>query len=398
MEKINTEIDENTDCYKFYGYSNNDYFNNCQNNIMLLLILTFIYKIMSLFGIALTLESTLIVSQIFNIICIEIAIFLGIRILKKKTDTYTSLIYLVLSCLFLPYYINSFRFYTDTIVLPFLMLLISLFFTLKDKELSKKQVILNCILLGIIAFFAIKIKQSIAIVVIAMIAYLIFQKRKQLLLYLTTIFLPTLLIFMTLFNLYIHKASWIDFSREEYIKLPTLHWIALGMTGNGSFNKSIVKAELYNETTIKEKEQIVKHILKAQFATYENFGDFLDFEFEKAVSTWCDGRYHQTTHVKWFYFDTILQDFLVKDGKYYDFFRTFLKIYSFFFIVCFLQISVKQLKEKDCPNTILYSLIILGLAIFLSIWETKSRYLLSFIPIFLLLISLHLAELSSKKN
>jgi len=365
---------------------------------MLLLIFTLIYKLMSLFGIALTLESTLIVAQFFNIICIEIAIILGILLLKKYKDSYTSLIYLVFSCMFLPYYINAFRFYTDTIVFPFLMLLIYLFITLKNVKLSKKKTILYYILLGIIAFFAIKIKQSALIVIIAMFIYLIFQKKKQILLYMSTIFLPILLILMYLFNLYIHNASWIDFSREEYIKLPTISWIALGMTGNGSFNENVVKAQLYNETTIKEKEQIVWYILKEKFATYESPIDFIDFELKKAVSTWCDGKYYQATHVKWYYFDTFLQDFLLNNGKYYDPFNIVLKIFPFFLIVCFLQISFKQLREKNCPNSIFYTLIILGLAIFLSIWETKSRYLLSFIPVFLLLVSLHLSEMSSKKE
>lgn len=82
--KINTEIDENTSCYHFYGYSNNDYFNNCQNNIMLLLILTLLYKVMSLLGFALTLEGTLLISQFFNILCIELAIWIGLKILQKK--------------------------------------------------------------------------------------------------------------------------------------------------------------------------------------------------------------------------------------------------------------------------------------------------------------------------
>ena len=182
-------------------------------------------------------------------------------------------------------------------------------------------------------------------------------------------------------------------SREEWIKFPTAHWISLGMTKSGSYNQDLVNLLLEHETTVEQKEQIVLQVLKQQLDSYESMGDFLDFEFEKAVTTWCSGTYYQNSHLTWFYTPNIFQEFLLSDGKYFETFSIVLKTYSFFLLVCFLQISIQQLKEKNCPNHVFYSLIILGLALFLSFWETKSRYLLSFVPIFLLLVCDHLAKM-----
>lgn len=391
--KINTEIDENTSCYHFYGYSNNDYFNNCQNNIMLLLILTLLYKVMSLLGFALTLEGTLLISQFFNILCIELAIWIGLKILQKKEDPFTSFIYFILSFFFLPYFINAFRFYTDTIVLPFSMLLIYLFISIDEQKDNQKKRIFSWIGMGLLAFLAIQIKQSAGIIVVAMFLFLLFQKRKRDLLHFCTILLPILFLLMALFQFWIHHTSWIDMSREEWIKFPTAHWISLGMTKSGSYNQDLVNLLLEHETTVEQKEQIVLQVLKQQLDSYESMGDFLDFEFEKAVTTWCSGTYYQNSHLTWFYTPNIFQEFLLSDGKYFETFSIVLKTYSFFLLVCFLQISIQQLKEKNCPNHVFYSLIILGLALFLSFWETKSRYLLSFVPIFLLLVSDHLAKM-----
>ena len=272
--KINTEIDENTSCYHFYGYSNNDYFNNCQNNIMLLLILTLLYQMMSLFGFALTLEGTLLISQFFNILCIELAIWIGLKILQKKEDPFTSFIYFILSFFFLPYFINAFRFYTDTIVLPFSMLLIYLFISIDEQKDNQKKRIFSWIGMGLLAFLAIQIKQSAGIIVVAMFLFLLFQKRKRDLLHFCTILLPILFLLMALFQFWIHHTSWIDMSREEWIKFPTVHWISLGMTKSGSYSQDLVNLQLEHETTVEQKEEIVLQILKQQLSSYENMGEF----------------------------------------------------------------------------------------------------------------------------
>lgn len=388
--EINSEIDENTSCYHFYEDSNNDYFNRYPNNIMILMILTLLFGAMKLIGINLTLGATLIAAQIVNIICIEAAIILGVKILKKRYSNYSSFIFLILSCLFLPYYLNAFRFYTDTIVMPFIMLMLYFVVKLED-NLTNKQSILYWILLAIISFIGIEIKQSAAIVLIAIFVFYLLKWDKYKLIKFLTILLPIYLLFTILFGFYIHNCKWIDLKNEENIRLPAMHWISMGMSGDGGYNQKIVGLQLENETNIEQKEKIAIEIIKRELSGY-NLLEFIDFELKKAVNTWCDGKYYQESHMQWYYNKTIIQEFILPEGKYYNGFDIITKIYSFLIIVTFIEIAVIQIKRKQCPNELLILLVIIGLAVFLSIWETKSRYVLSFIPMFLTLIAANISR------
>lgn len=384
--KINTEVDEHTSCYGFYGNSNNDYFINYQNNIMILLILSLLFKVVKVFGIVLTTETAIIIAQIFNIICIELTIIFGMLILRKKVGNYATLLFLMLSCSFIPFYINSFRFYTDTIVMPFIMLMLYISVKLEDKLKMRYSIILY-ILLGIVSFLAIKIKQSAAIVFIAIFIYYIFKKDWKKIIQLSAISLPIFILLLIIFNVYIRNAKWIDFTNEETAKIPTISWLALGMSEEGGYNQGVINAQKIGETTIKEKENIVKNILKEELSKYNNIIEFINFEFKKAVSTWIDGKYYQGNHVTSYYEKSIIHEFILPDGKFYKGFDIVTKTFSFFVLGICIVVSCIQLKKKDCPEEILIELTIIGIAIFLSFWETKARYLLSFTPLFLMLMA-----------
>ena len=71
--------------------------------------------------------------------------------------------------------------------------------------------------------------------------------------------------------------------------------------------------------------------------------------------------------------------------KNYSYYLYFAQGIQFAFVMCLLITAYKAIVSKNYENTYI-RIAIFGVLIFLLLWENRSRYLLNYIPIFIVII------------
>ncbi|MGF2190722.1 hypothetical protein ACQUD0_10330 [Vagococcus fluvialis] len=361
---------------------NISYFARYPNNNLVLLITTFFYKIINFFLPNSSEELFIKYSIVFNSILVTSSIYFtsqSAKVLYGNRFKYISIAFLIF---FTPTLFYTEIFYTDTLGL-FLVSVISYILVITLKNFNLK----HSILLGIIFAFGFKIKAFIIIILIACIIVLFLKEKLKILekfllifLLITTFFCSNLLLSTTM-----DKIIGIDEELYYEFQFPTSHWIMMSLNPEyeGGFNQ-----DDYAETRdTNGKENKKKLINKKIEARVDNFGidGLLKHGFlTKMKRTWTVGSMatddyasRQNIH------NTFLQDFIIIKGKkhhIYYFWSQATHLFLIFLILLSGLLSfIKRKNEID-----LFNISILGLILFLIIWECNSRYLFSFIPLFLL--------------
>jgi hypothetical protein len=111
----------------FATKSYNDYFVIYNNNYFYLSFLTLYYKIVTSFGIDVYSDTAMYAGILLNVFCIDAAVAFGTLAAKKLYGNFGSVIFVLMSALFVPYYIHAYRFYTDSLSMPYPILIILLY-------------------------------------------------------------------------------------------------------------------------------------------------------------------------------------------------------------------------------------------------------------------------------
>ena len=134
------------------------------------------------------------------------------------------------------------------------------------------------------------------------------------------------------------------------------------------------------------KQENIKKI-KERLKTYGTQGYIKFLNNKIKGQTWGTGTYDFETILNSYNVDNnIAHQFLLSNGKYYRPVFYYCQIFHFtmlFAIIVSIGYSIKNGKKEN-SIMIITKLSIFGLLLFLLIWETRSRYMLNFIPIYIL--------------
>ncbi|MEE0859223.1 MAG: glycosyltransferase family 39 protein [Acutalibacteraceae bacterium] len=312
-------------------------------------------------------------------------------LISKRLFKPIGVLFTAVACfLFAPFYTYTAYYYSDSLSIPFTTIsiyLIILGVQTAQEKLSKK--ILFLVLAGLSTAVGYTIKGSILVILVGAIVYIILaHKLKETVISIVSIVLA-FVIFMSGINMFINSFNFVteeELYEEQY---PINHWIMMGLNGNGSFNlkdaSATRKAGNYDEKKEYANKEIVKRI-----------GDMgiegmVEHLYHKSSFTWSDGTYWINYHLNSKDADgneienrNPLFEFVLKDGKYIGLFSA----YSNAFHVCMLFMMIVSAyfmaKKKQITEMTLIHGVIFGVALFFLIWETRSRYLYNFTPLFLL--------------
>jgi hypothetical protein len=185
------------------------------------------------------------------------------------------------------------------------------------------------------------------------------------------------------FNSYIY-AYYLQKEVVEKQHVPYSHWVMMGLEGNGAYNDQDYQFT-YSFTDPSEK---VKGNLRVIAERLKNFGvwGYLEFADRKQQLNFGSGIYAVNEMID----DgptreTVLHDFGLGDGKYFEQFRHVSQGYH---VYLFLLIIVSALLDgfaKNYRNPELFSvrLAVLGIFMFLMMWEASSRYIINYLPVFI---------------
>ena len=375
----------------FFEGSNNDYFVRYHNNIALLGILAVFYKVLSFFSLTADHIMSNYMSVLLNIAFIMTGVLFGLLAAKNWFGKKGMLTYLIMSALFVPYYIHACRFYTDTMSLPFVTLIMWLY-SIPDEKFRFKY--LKYLLLGAVICAGALVKGSIMLVIVALVAHLILCSIKNI--KFAVVAVITLLVLNSAWNAYIVNCDWVNLSKNEKLEFPLTHWIMMGVNTdvNGGYSQSDFE---YTDSfpTKDEKLSANVEVIMRRFGEFDSLSDFADYEFSKAALTWGDGQYMQNNHIEWGINKGKIYDFISVSGSQYSMYNIYIVVFAFCMYIFAVAGGVFNLKENKSDCGMFLRLTMLGVIFFFMMWESKSRYILNFTPVFMLAAIYGLEEIKT---
>lgn len=376
----------------FSNTNNNiDYFCMCPNNIPILILFKSIFYIFNSIGLTNFLE----IGIVINIIAIDLSILFTYLVAKKCIGINKAIMILIIFAIMPTTYLYAPIFYTDTLSMLFPILTIYLYLKIKELKNIKSLILLN-ILLGIVIFIGINLKFTIIIAWIAICIYEIFinkkdkQQCKQIVIGIGTAILVILA--LTCGKSFILKNYFIYYDKMENDKLPATHYIMMSLKGDGRYSqKDVDYSTSFNTYNERIEGNIAEIRNRAKKHTEEK--DWLEFINNKIRSTWGDGTFYIPWQLERKPINNgIWQDFVFRDGKYSDIY----KYYSQAIYISMLIFGLLSLFNTEKRLGIIGRLIIIGVFLTFVIWEAKSRYIVNFIPIFIIIEILGLDTMDKK--
>ena len=167
--------------------------------------------------------------------------------------------------------------------------------------------------------------------------------------------------------------------------MPVEYWLLIGSTGNGGFNQELyeyVKGYgTYEERKTAAREKFVETIKEYTFIT------FVQHINEKLKYTWADGTYMAPEKLRR---DPVergeLYEYVASGGEKTEDYKYFPQVMHMSMLILMVIAVIDIIRKKDYERDDVFLFIaIFGIAVFLMFWENRSRYILTLIPIMLIL-------------
>lgn len=363
------------------------YFSTYSNNLLLLLMQ---HKLITQYGL-----SYINVQQI-TIFLVDISGLINIllvRLINKKYFKRAVMIHLFWLLLF-PMIIIP---YSDAWVLPFVSSYIFCFYVVRYCKLKFNIKILFVLLGSITVVGAYYIKPSSIIPVIAIVIMEVLNGMRMGPLYKTSnrklIVSYILCLFLIITSFLMIKGK---INNQKYIEInssdamPAIHFVAMGMQGNGGYNQTLVN-EMLAQKNKKQREIISQKIIRKTLKKY-GFWGYVKFLLMKQGYNTSDGtfgwlkegnfltgKYSHSSEMA-----RNIQNFIYPSGKNLPVFNYCAQV---FWIVLLLFLLADYSVEDNFKQTLKLSLV--GGWVFLLLFEGgRSRYLIQFLPIILTLASI----------
>lgn len=375
-------------------YFNSSYFARYPNNVAILLLVTLIYKVTNVLF-----HSTSIYFLIaINIIAIDSAILLGVKLLKMLTSEKCAYCCGIFMTMFAPFYLYVPICYTDTFSMPVVTGLVYwiIYYAKNYVIMTKRKKILQSLGLGVLSLLGFKIKGSLIVISIAAIIYFYFKFDFKCFLKNIGAIIITFCITAIIWGRGVGFLELIP--QEEYNKyqFPATHWIMMGLEGAGNYNPEDVAYTMAFSTYEEKKDATLTRI----FERIENLGcnGTLKQLYRKSINY---GWNYGTCYAERYLGDAgdmpirrnFLHEFILSQGKWHpQFYLLTQSIWLFLFGAAILQF-VSGIKEDNYENLLL-RLIIFGCMLFFMIWETHPRYILNYTPIVIITGAIQLDHLS----
>ncbi|TGA98475.1 hypothetical protein E4665_08105 [Sporolactobacillus shoreae] len=350
------------------------YFENYPNNLLIVVILALIGKLIF---------PSLAVYVALNIFVITLSEFLIGRITARLLGKPAGILSLLASVLFFPYIFYAPIVYTDTLSLFFILLPLALFIR-KDGGLREDFHILFVV--SVILALGVLLKGLMIVFVIAfsLTMFLFFRKWKK-----VYFFLPIIifLLVQSIFNFCIFGSGIANRQLTGQFKFPVTHWLLMGQN-QPHYGKYLLSDVLHTQQLLEthsrgEVSQIELGELRKRISEKGWLGN-VRFLIEKNAETWSDGTYYALNVLKRKpavpdHFDALAHHPLGWLTQGYA------RVQLLVLLAGILLAAIPYLRRQPSAFVIFSMLALIGFFLFLNIWETRSRYLVSLTPVLIIL-------------
>lgn len=351
---------------------NSAYFRKYSNNNPLIILLYFIYKI------AYSLGTTDLIQfgRLFNASCITgslVLFYFAIQKLSKRETTGAK--FVLLNLLFVPMIFMTSWVYTATICLPFIGGIMLCGANL-IKNQSKKSIIINSAIIGVLSIVGYNIRPVVLILSIAGFICLVLWTVKDKKRLMKSALMVGICAVFALGSFVTTKALNNHYYTGSNGNFPLTHWVAMGLTKNGMYDTQLVKENMRLSNTDEMKANVNKHI-KERLSNY-NAGSFINHLYIKNGNIWSIGSLEYQSRLlgsaekytplsKWLY------------GSKSDLMCLYTQMLWLSLHILTLIYIIRFIFNKESKYGLLQILTLLGGYGFYMIWEVKTAYAVPFV-------------------
>lgn len=332
-----------------------DYFECYPNNHMLFSVVYILYKI----EYALTGQMSDFLPTAVNILGLSISYWLLCRCAEMIYQPSKAYIYAIRGMLFTPLVTYSAFFYTDSMAMPLVMA--AAYFYLRFRKSGKISDIIFC---GAFIGLGYKMKGSALVLLIAIIADMALRhcKAKSF----AALVLPCAAVIKAI-SFSAMRLLNISSKALKEKAFPFVHWIMMSADGRGGYNSD----DFFYTRSFPGNEKVSADLSRlAEKLEAQGLTGFLGHLCNKVAYTW----ENITFMAGYFYKDSFTSPCFI-----------FTSFFCHFTLMFSILLSLVDSRKKGADEAFVFRLSLFGLCLFLLIWETRCRYLISFFPLFMLI-------------
>lgn len=358
------------------------YFNQFPNNIPLLMLFIGVFKLSSAFG-----YNNFINLGIFmNMVSINASILLTYFAVKKIIGTKTAaVVAMLVMMLTIPLLGYIAIYYTDTLTLIYPILSIYLWICAKqninDSKNRKAYIQIAFAVVSAVVGGLLKISVLIVLVAIVIDAILSYKIKKSAIISacIVALFATT---YLPSYNAIMNAPILPEKNINDTI--PWTHWVMMGLGGNGNYNDKDYK--MTKNFPAEERKQFISGEISRRLKDY-GFAGLMEHLSEKNAFVWADGTFYTPVKVTR---DRVapssLDNYMFHEYEYFAYYGYYCQFFMLAMVIGFLIAAIFMFFNKKFAFKLLpFALSTFGIFIFQMIWEARSRYLLNFLPIFIVL-------------
>lgn len=357
----------------------NNYLARYPNNNGIAVLFSLYYRVIYLISGTTPIEAGVVLNTIF----INAAVIFCFLTAKKAFGNFHALTAAAICFLFLPYYTYCPYFYTDSISMPFCVLSIYLFICAYESEKMPKKIALF-FFSGFVCAIGYALKGSIAVVLIAVVIYMIYKGGIKRILLGTGTIITGFLVLTVAFSGLVSSLNIADKETSAKEKYPLTHWVMMGLKGSGGYNREDSKLTAH-AGNYQEKKQANINVISQRISDY-GFNGLMNHFAEKIEFTWDDGTYYISHYTyKNINDNSLLHNIIPKGGVNSPPFYAFSSAMHIMILVMVCVSAFSCIRKPRFDYITLMHIMMFGVFLFFLIWETRSRYIYNFTPVFIMI-------------
>ncbi len=388
-----TVVKESVNLFEGKGLEDPMYLAKYQNNMAIISIFKILYGFGSIF-MQMNTANYLLIDVLFNIVLINIAAVATFKTCEKlfgKNGAMLSALFIIPFIILTPYRIVP---YTDTYSQAFPILVFYLF--IKTREDSKLNP-LRYFLIGLLITIGYYIKPTAVIIGIAILMIQILSIKsvnKENVIKTVKKALIVILGIVIAFsaNLFFKNKNFGEYiTKQDYIdnEVPATHFIMMGLNNVGNkygmfYDQDCLATE--NTIGLENKKALNIRVIKQRLKDYGIFG-YAKFLYGKAIRVMGDGTFYYKREGSFFTTEPYNNSQIAKNYRDWEIenrksSRDFIQALWILIFIGLIFSSNKNFENTD--NEAIAKLAIIGIVLFLLIFEARSRYLVNHLPFFII--------------
>lgn len=375
----------------FGGLDFDLYLSRFSNQWGFMLMLTGFQKLLLMLGI----ENRFYALVIVQAVLYALAINCLLRIARRQLGVRGELALTALLVLCMPMYLAAAVLYTDTFSLPFVIF--TLYFALRmEEQESWRQVICNALLCGLCAFIGCQIKMTVAIVLIA--AAIVWLMTMRPVRAIAAVVLSAAFVIVGTQGVHrVMTACVLDPAMVEQHNTPTIHWVMMSIPsadnpyGGASGDYGITWGMQENGASQDEVMASIYSRMKDKVYTLRYPNRLVTAVLRKNAASQGDGTFGMTEMLDDGPVRENVVSSIVLEGR--QFYSLYMAAASgiWYAVLAFAALAVyKDMRRRDVCCAVV-AVAVFGMQLFLLLWEARSRYMFSYVPLVFLLAAGSLA-------